>query len=143
MMIVRIRHLMSIWIHVIFSGFQLKFTYTTYRYVKKKENKDICCSCFFLILFFILFVCLFFGCCFFLLYAWVNLVLVFLSEGCLLKQWNISVDQIKARKSSNSISFIILLWVYNTSELLTVLGLKNMPIVRIALALIQEFIVSI
>lgn len=142
MIIVRIRHLMSIWIHVIFSGFQLKFTYTTYRYVKKKENKDICCSCFFFNFIFY-FVCLFFGCCFFLLYAWVNLVLVFLSEGCLLKQWNISVDQIKARKSSNSISFIILLWVYNTSELLTVLGLKNMPIVRIALSLIQEFMVSI
>lgn len=142
MIIVRIRHLMSIWIHVIFSGFQLKSTYTTYRHVKKKEKKDICCSCFFLILFFILFVC-FLVVVFFLLYAWVNLVLVFLSEGCLLKQWNISVDQIKARKSSNSISFIILLWVYNTSELLTVLGLKNMPIVRIALALIQEFMVSI
>lgn len=141
MMIVRIRHLMSIWIHVIFSGFQLKSTYTTYRYVKKRKTKIYVAAVFFNFIFY--FVCLFFGCCFFLLYAWVNLVLVFLSEGCLLKQWNISVDQIKARKSSNSISFIILLWVYNTSELLTVLGLKNMPIVRIALSLIQEFMVSI
>lgn len=143
MMIVRNRHLMSIWIHVIFSGFQLKSTYTTYRYVKKKRKTKIYVAAVFFFNFILYFVCLFFGCCFFLLYAWVNLVLVFLSEGCLLKQWNISVDQIKARKSSNSISFIILLWVYNTSELLTVLGLKNMPIVRIALALIQEFMVSI
>lgn len=140
MIIVRIRHL--IWIHVISSGFQLKSTYTTYRYVKKKGKQRYMLQLVFLNFIFY-FVCLFLGCCFFLLYAWVNLVLVFLSEGCLLKQWNISVDQIKARKSSNSISFIILLWVYNTSELLTVLGLKNMPIVRIALALIQEFIVSI
>lgn len=142
MMIVRIRHLMSIWIHVISSGFQLKSTYTTYRYVKKKGKQRYMLQLFFFYFIFY-FVCLFFGCCFFLLYAWVNLVLVFPSEGCLLKQWNISVDQIKARKSSNSISFIILLWVYNTSELLTVLGLKNMPIVRIALSLIQEFMVSI
>lgn len=99
--VVRIRHLMSIWIHVIFSGFQLKSTYTTYRFVKKKSVA---------------------AGFFFHLYAWVDLVLVFLGEGCLLKQWKISVDQIKVRKSSNSISFITLLWVYNTSEILTVLG---------------------